>query len=285
MNYRALLLLFITVPCAYSLDILVMFPYPGKSHFLTFIGFFKALAQRGHKVTVITHFPSRDHIPNYREIEVGGYDEFVKAGYGDMLDMSAMNYNTRLIKYVTSSLLADIGNFGCEIAFRSDAVQTFLKENNKFDLAITEYFNTDCVLTLLKQLNVPIVRVHSCTLMPWTSQRYGNPTNPAYIPNIFLLHSNKMTFLERVENTLLHIFHTIYFNNIVMKRDKRVSMKYFGELGVTLDQDVLNDSLLLVASHFSLNLPRPLVPNIIEVGGIHIGKPKSLPKVRQFTIF
>jgi len=41
-------------------------------------------------------------------------------------------------------------------------------------------------------------------------------------------------------------------------------------------------NLILVNSHFSLTKARPLVPAVVEVGGIHIDKPaKKLPQVVQ----
>lgn len=49
------------------------------------------------------------------------------------------------------------------------------------------------------------------------------------------------------------------------------------------DLDVLayNTSLQLVNSHFSVNNARPLVPNVVEVGGLHVGEPRPLSKVRK----
>lgn len=40
-----------------------------------------------------------------------------------------------------------------------------------------------------------------------------------------------------------------------------------------------NISLLLVNSHLSIHQARPMVPNVKEVGGLHIAKEKSLSKV------
>lgn len=287
-HYRSVLILFLVlflIPLTVSYNILVIFPHPGKSHFLSYVGLFKALAQKGHQMTVISHFPLMKPVENYKDVEIGGLETFnySKPDYFTNL----RNYETpsRFAMYFTSLVLAEIGQLACEKGFSSQTVQDFLKGSHQFDLIIMEYFNSDCFLTIAKKFNVPIVRVHSCTLMPWTSTRYSNPNNPAYVPNNFMPFSDKMTFLERVENTLLNLFHSTYYNKyVVINSDKRVSMKYFGELGATMHSDVLNDSLLLVASHYSLNLPRPLVPSVIEVGGIHVGKPNSLATVRYLQI-
>jgi len=44
-------------------------------------------------------------------------------------------------------------------------------------------------------------------------------------------------------------------------------------------------SLLLVNNNFSLNYPKSLMPNITEVGSMHLQPPKELPEVRHVTVF
>lgn len=256
-----------------------MFPYPGKSHFDVFVRFFEALAQKGHNVTVLNHYPRADRMKNYRDIQIAGKDAFMRLDISSMLDLKNIKAKSRLVTYLQLFILEKLTETQCEIGFSSEAVQNFLKENNHFDLAITEYFNSDCFLTIAKKFDIPVVRVHSCTLMPWSNERYGNPDNPSYVPNNFLPFSDKMNFLQRVENLLLTVFQSVYFNYFVINTDKKVSMKYFGELGSTIDGDVRNDSLILVNTHYTVNLPRPLVPNVVEVGGIHLGQSNLLPQV------
>lgn len=53
----------------------------------------------------------------------------------------------------------------------------------------------------------------------------------------------------------------------------------FGNDIKPLDVLAFNTSLLLVNAHFSLNEPKPTVPGLIEVGGLHIGNNKPLPSV------
>ncbi|XP_075223753.1 UDP-glycosyltransferase UGT5-like isoform X2 [Lycorma delicatula] len=44
-----------------------------------------------------------------------------------------------------------------------------------------------------------------------------------------------------------------------------------------------NTSLVLVNTHPTLNRPRPQVPAVIDVGGMHIGKPEKLPEdIQQY---
>lgn len=44
--------------------------------------------------------------------------------------------------------------------------------------------------------------------------------------------------------------------------------------------DILkNTSLVLVNHHHALGFPRPYVPNMVEIAGVHINEPKQLPTV------
>lgn len=55
--------------------------------------------------------------------------------------------------------------------------------------------------------------------------------------------------------------------------------KLFGPDVTQNDYLAYNMSLILSNTHFSIDFPRPLVPSIVEVAGLHIGQPKPLPKV------
>lgn len=255
---------------------MVILPFPGRSHYISFARFFKGLAEKGHNVTVVGHYPLKEPIPNYRDIEIGGAEIIIGAKQLEMLNLKNIDAKGRLFKYLIPFIFSKKSEQICEIGLNSTAVQSFMKEENNFDVDIVQYFSSDCFLTLAKKFNVPVVRIHSCSLMPWSNDRFGNPDNPAYIPNNLLPFSDRMTFLERVENTVMTFVHGLYNNIFVLSDDQRVATKYFGELGATLRTDVLDDSLLLVATHFTFNLPRPLVPSIIEIGGIHIGKVNTL---------
>lgn len=272
------------VPQIESFNILVIFPHQGRSHFQSFVGLFTSLTAKGHNLTVISHFPLAEPIPNYRHVKIGGLNEFLKVSpISNFLNISNLDPESRIRRHFMFLVLAELGTKACEMGLTSKEVRSFLKEDNHFDLAIIEYFNSDCFLAIAKMFNLPVVRALSSSLMPWSSNRFGNPNSPAYIPSHFMPFSDKMTFLQRVENTYLNILHCLYFNIYELgNSDKTIAVKNFGEFGASIDSDVFKDSLLLVNSHYTVTLPRPMVPNIVEVAGIHIVEEKALPKVRIF---
>ncbi|KAJ8972840.1 hypothetical protein NQ314_000004 [Rhamnusium bicolor] len=123
------------------------------------------------------------------------------------------------------------------------------------------------------------MRLSSCAPLPWMWDFLGNPDNPAYFPNLFMDYSDQMTFLERVENTLMFVFTKLVYKYGMNNPGNEFSKKYLGEDLHEGGDIMYNTSLILTNTHFTLNRPKPLVPNLIEVGGIHVGKPKALPLV------
>lgn len=56
----------------------------------------------------------------------------------------------------------------------------------------------------------------------------------------------------------------------------------FGPDTPHINEIVYNTSMVFVNGHFSLDGPRPLVPNMVEIGGIHVKSPKPIPKVNTY---
>ena len=51
-----------------SAKILGLFPMPAKSHMAVNAAIVKELAERGHELTVVSPFPEKPEIPNYKNI-------------------------------------------------------------------------------------------------------------------------------------------------------------------------------------------------------------------------
>lgn len=55
-----------------GVKVLGIFPHPGASHFRVFHSVMKGLAAAGHDVSVVSHFPQTESIPNYRNLQLTG---------------------------------------------------------------------------------------------------------------------------------------------------------------------------------------------------------------------
>jgi hypothetical protein len=52
----------------------------------------------------------------------------------------------------------------------------------------------------------PVIGVLSLEFFWTAAEAVGIPTNPAFVPDLFLPYGNRMTFYERLQNTLLWLF-------------------------------------------------------------------------------
>ncbi|XP_069682316.1 UDP-glycosyltransferase UGT5-like [Periplaneta americana] len=265
-----LLLCFLTSETS-GARILGIFPHVARSHFVMSDLLMKGLAARGHEVVVISHFPHKTPVPNYTDISlVGSMPSFVSA---IPLDELATGYTYTIIK-----ILAELGVTGCEKTLSHPEVLKLINSDVKFDLIVTELFNTDCFLGFAHKFKVPYISVCTTPILPWGFDRFANPYNPSYIPNLFSRYSDNMNFLERVVNTIyLKVIQYAYHYWIDIP-SQEIARKYFGESLPPLQELARNTSLLLVNRHFATNQPVPNVPAVVEVGGLHVSIPKKLPQ-------
>ncbi|PSN57258.1 hypothetical protein C0J52_02524 [Blattella germanica] len=256
-NLLAVLLTTCLLTPTTSYKILCLFPHVAKSHFLMAEALMKGLAAKGHQVTMISNFPQEKPLPNYRDISlVGSMPEFVNKV---PLDTLATGY-----VHTTINFLAYMGYVNCENTLEFPAMKKFIASNEKFDLIVTELFNTDCMLGYIYKTKTPFIALTTSVMMPWAHARFGNPDNPAYMGNHFVGHGYEMNFVERLKNVIYQEGLKILYYYMFDKPAHELVKKHFGEDVPPLDEIAKNTSLLLTNSHFTLNRPRPLVPNVVE---------------------
>lgn len=277
MKHTTLLLVVITSCCVSlisSSKILALFPYIGKSHFDVFEPFVKELAARGHQVVVLSHFPQKYPVANYTDISLVGSITMDSKERVDLESISGIAVFKTTVKELTEFWET------CDKMLSFHKVQELLKSEENFDLVITETFVTDCFLPFVHKFNAPHVAISSCVMFPWSNDRMGNPDNPSYIPTGGTSFSDQMSFSERLINVVANVALKIMFTVAEGIVTEGYVHKHIGKDVPPLSDIARNTSLLLVNTHFSLNRPRPLVPGIVEVGGLHLKLPKKLPKVR-----
>ncbi|XP_049861771.1 UDP-glucuronosyltransferase 1A5-like [Schistocerca gregaria] len=109
---------------------------------------------------------------------------------------------------------------------------------------------------------------------------YGNPNNPAYCYDFMVGYTDHMSFWERLYNTYVMARISYTWNYVTMPSQNELIRRYFGPDHPPMQEIDTNFSLLTVNNHFSVNYPRPLLPNVIEVTGLHLEKQrKPLPQL------
>ncbi|XP_060804205.1 UDP-glucosyltransferase 2 [Amyelois transitella] len=261
-------ILFGIITTSQALNILGIFPYQGKSHFIVFKVYLQELANRGHNVTVISHFPEKDAPNNYKDISL--------AKSASPIEDSVPVERSYLTILGMLYYLTDTGIENCEAMLANQEVQRLIKEKTKFDVVVLEQFNSDCALGIAYKLGAPVVGTVAHILMPWHYQRLGIPYNPAYVPFHFLEGGTKPSLYQRVERTLFDIgFRSLYY--LRTQRSNEITLaKYFDDIPPleTLAREI---KFLLVSHNFMLTGSRLFPANVIEVGGYHVSKAKQLP--------
>lgn len=278
----SIIFILISVNLCASYKILVVMPHPGHSHFMVFENLFIELSKRGHELTVISHFPLKNPIPNYRDVSLR--DAGVTFGGGNAIPLDLLT-GYRHEKYAGPLLLYYLNSITTEGGLKSENLRKFLNEQHQFDVVLGELFNSNSFLGLAKKFNAPLIGLSSCYQMPWSNVWFAQPDHPAYIPNTFMDYSDEMSFFERVEGSVVLVLNKLFYKIFIEKPGNELSKKYINVDVLEPENMFYNISLMLVNTHFTLNRPKPFVPNVIEVGGMHIRKPKQLPSVRRHILF
>lgn len=260
----------------HSANILFLFPLATKSHKNVFEPLIVALAERGHNLTVLTPLKLSNSHSNVREIvpvpfnEIGwgasSNDPFEDRKQGKINFF--LNWNTTFIQVA------------CNKIYQRQEVQELLKnERGTFDVIVVNALMNGCAVGMVHALQAPHIYLITMPAMNFLVKKAGLHYPPSFVPNSFAPFGDKMNFKERVLNYVAD-----QFMNIMGKIswNKYYSKMYQDHLGAdfpNINEIDQNLSLVLTNSHFSLSYPRPVQPDVVEVGGMHTRPPKPLPKV------
>nr|WEU75332.1 uridine diphosphate-glycosyltransferases 42J1 [Glyphodes pyloalis] len=258
-----------------GLNILALFPYDGKSHFVVFKVLLHELARKGHNLTVVSHFPEHIPPPNYRDINL--YIPPKQLTPEDSLKLHRSYWNIIEVGW----FLATNGRKNCKILLANKEVQDLVNKKAKYDVILTEEFNSDCALGLAYKLGAPVVRLTSHVLMPWHYSRLGIPNNPAFVPFHFLEGGSNPTLFQRVETVIFDAYFKFLFYVVSQRSDQNTLAEYYDDIP-PLEDLARNIKFLLVNHHFTLTGSRLFPSNVIEVGGYHVTQNPLTGDVKTF---
>ncbi|KAH8271963.1 hypothetical protein KR044_012415 [Drosophila immigrans] len=271
-------------------NILAVFPHFGFSHFKVVQPLLSELAQRGHHVTVISYVknPLAAQLPNYEQLLTSDASEDQAATTINVVPLTERT-PTRSLPVLLKEYydLFSEGQTTCGRLYASGHVATVLERHKQlpYDLLLTEYFSTDCQLALAKLMQLPVIGLSTCALMPYFYDRIDLPDNPAYVQSEFVGFTQPLVWHERLLNFAQAKLLKLLFKLHTQRADKQLIKQH---LGVDIDVDQVareQTAFILVNQHYSHMGSRPVTPQLIEVGGMHIteaGKQQLPQEVAQF---
>ncbi|XP_062862257.1 UDP-glucuronosyltransferase-like [Trichomycterus rosablanca] len=257
--------------------ILVM-PVDG-SHWLSLKILVEELSERGHEMVVLVpeanfiikssdKYTTQTFKVPYTTEDLQGSLNGLKEGITKAPQFSDILENIRRLKSFTETQVK-----GCEMLLYNKPLMKELREK-KFDLMLTDPF-LPCGPIIAEAFSLPAIyflRGIPCELDLQAAQC---PSPPSFVPRFSTGNSDVMTFPQRVKNMIMVGVESCLCRYIFASFDE-LSSRYLNK-PVTFKEILGNGAIWLHRYDFTFEYPRPVMPNMVKIGGINCAKKKPLP--------
>ncbi|KAM6918314.1 UDP-glucuronosyltransferase 1A1-like [Xenentodon cancila] len=259
---------------------LLVVPMDG-SHWVGVKAITQEMGRRGHKVTVV--------IPEV-SMRMGPGKHYHTVTYPVPYDQAhldnLMAQNKNIIRK-KESFLANMKNMIAHIQMVTGFIHT-TAESLLFNTSLISYLaeqRFDAVLTdpvvptgslIARKLGLPTVNLLRGIPCSLDMKAAGCPSPASYVPRYLTKNTDTMNFKERVINTLVALVEPLFCRVLYWHFDEIAHQFLEEKVGIA---EVLSDSdIWLLRMDFTLEYPRPLMPNVILVGGINCNVRNPLPE-------
>uniref|UniRef100_A0A8D8QQD5 UDP-glucuronosyltransferase 2C1 n=1 Tax=Cacopsylla melanoneura TaxID=428564 RepID=A0A8D8QQD5_9HEMI len=278
-----LLLSFLFLPLQ-GARILFLLPVPLKSHYSQIELLIDTLATRGHQVTLYSPFEAKSNLTNLhhvyvdmeaskRAIESMNHFEMLDNGLlGDTSFLSCLQFQFSMYQ-ISLGMSKEILN--------KPAIRSLLASDARFDLIIAEFFFGQEPLAVFgHKFQAPMISHFSHSAPGHVFQFSGTPNLYSYMPDIHMAFPKKMSFMQRLQNTMFGVFNHMALTWWVYPAQDQLMREFAGTVTPPLPYIktlLVNISATLVYSDPMIEYPRPQTANLVQVGGMHL-KTGQLPK-------
>eukprot|EP00095_Tigriopus_kingsejongensis_P003057 snap_masked-scaffold101_size371023-processed-gene-0.12 protein:Tk03057 transcript:snap_masked-scaffold101_size371023-processed-gene-0.12-mRNA-1 annotation:"udp-glucuronosyltransferase 2b16" len=257
-------------------SILVYMSVGAKSHWNVWRPLVKALAARGHSLTVFAPRPDPtfDNTSNV-EFHVTGNKLDVRINSTEVFSGTSTDFDMSTFL----NIMLDSQNK----TFNHPGFQKIYRDQPKFDLTLVSIFAVDFGYYFAKEiLQSPAIVILPMTRFPMGDYFMGNPLDPSYIPLEMCRFTQEMTFYQRLVNFGLTHFvarsmHWVLFPYLNEQAKKLTQGAYDVDIG----QAAMDMDFALYNGNPVVDGVRPVNPNTAFVGGLHIEPNKPLDQDLQ----
>ncbi|XP_054975836.1 UDP-glucuronosyltransferase 1A10-like [Sorex araneus] len=255
---------------------LLVVPMDG-SHWFTMSSVVEQLVQRGHEIVVVMPEVSWQLKKSFN-VTVKTYSlsyslEDVNREFKRYVDVQwkIRDQNFLSMMMATPTQFFEYFFSHCKSVFDDRKLIRYLKETS-FDAVFLDPFDM-CGLIIAKYLSLPSVVFTRGVFCHYQDEGTQCPSPLSYVPRGLLALSDTMTFPERVWNLLFHVQEHL-FCRYFLKVATDVASEIF-QTTITPYDLYSQASIWLLRTDFVLDYPRPVMPNMVFIGGIncHAGKP------------
>lgn len=255
--------------------ILAVEGFAAKSHWYFMSAVLRSLTDAGHEVTVFTPFPEGDR-ENYTEVDVS-QSLPAKIGLDIVKTMETIGRPFTLF----DAIVPLIRGLYCDVLYKNDRFENMLRNSGDYDydVIVVELLAFDCMSHLAAVMKLPIVHLIPSPMITFVERTVtGHYSNPACVTNMLGYQAVPKTFVQRLVNTVLFVYGSFVTT-------------YHGFKLKTFDPKLYDQSPTVVPSivfqnsHYITEVARPVMPNLIEIGGIHLSAAsEDIPKVSYIYV-
>ncbi|EHB04134.1 UDP-glucuronosyltransferase 1-6 [Heterocephalus glaber] len=267
-------------------DKLLVVPLDG-SHWLSMKDILEHLSGRGHDIVVLVpeinlllkeskHYTRKIYPVSYSQEELE--DRF--RSFGNLQFAERAYVTAALMEYKNSMVVIDLWFFNCQSLLKDSNTLNFLKDS-KFDALFTDP-GLPCGVILAEYLQLPSVylfRGFPCSLEHVFS---NSPSPVSYIPRCYTEFSDHMTFPQRVVNFLVSFLENLLFHCLYSRYEDLASDLL--KRDVRLPSLFQKDPVWLLRYDFVFEYPRPVLPNMVFIGGTSCKKTGALSQLLHLAL-
>ncbi|KAF5300463.1 hypothetical protein FQA39_LY02262 [Lamprigera yunnana] len=261
-----------------SARILGMIHIPSYSHQILFRPIWKELSLRGHQVTVITSNPMNDSsLTNLTEIDVSGINK-------QWAEKNCFDYLHQSFKELTE-IVIEQNYVAVDYILSNPHVNKLIKDKNEhFDLLMIEGFHSATV-AFSERFKCPFILMFSLDAISFAYDEIGNPSHPVLHPDYMLQYYGRLSFIERLSSVFAQIYaHFINYHKTFPNQQFLIK-KHFGEGYSPIQELYRNYSMYFLNTNPVIHPIRPLLPNVIQIGGgTHLTTNTTLPEDLATTL-
>ncbi|KAH8383542.1 hypothetical protein KR009_009258, partial [Drosophila setifemur] len=262
------LILLLLLELALGANILGVFPYRIQSPFQMVRPLMKALTERGHNVTMITPQGMLVDIEGVRHIRVPMLNQHIE-------DMDTERFRKFFSgKWPEVALTSEVfGNMSFDV-LNDDGVQSMLRNREEsFDMVMLEANRLDALFGFAEFYNATLVGLASVRTNWVIDNLAGNSAPSVYEPSSPMGFDRGDSIRSKLQNWIYITEEKLLEHLVFQPTQERIFRQFFGYSAQKMKELRSKFSVILINTHFSIGRVRANVPNIIEVGGIHLSEP------------
>lgn len=284
--------LFVCVFLTFAVDKLisadnVSAPFTGKllvipmdgSHWVGIKSIVEEVGRRGHQVTVVIPEVNIRMGPG-KHYQTVTYPVPYDKEYIDLLmsaNKNAMKREKSFIERMKMKIdqvqkIKDFIQTTAESLLFNHTLISFLQQQG-FDAVLTDPMVPTGSL-MAHKFGLPTINLLRGIPCSLDMKSAGCPSPPSFVPRFLTGYTDRMSFRQRVVNTIVALVEPLMCRLIYWRFDQ-IAAEFLGE-DVSVAEILSNSDIWLMRLDFTLEFPRPLMPNIVLVGGINCDLVKPL---------